>query len=204
MNTSYSSEVLSKAVFEISKLPGIGEKTALRLALHLIRKDKAEVRALGNAILDLKENIKECKICHNISDSDICGICTNIKRSDELICVVETVRDVMAIEKTGQFLGKYHVLGGIISPMDGIGPADLNINSLVSRLEKNRIKEVIFALPTTMEGDTTNFYLYKKIAHTNVEISALARGVAVGDNLEYTDELTLGRSLVNRVKFSIS
>jgi len=204
MQTSYSSEVLAKAVLEISKLPGIGEKTALRMALHLIRKNTAEVQALGNAIIDLKEHIKECKVCHNVSDTDICGICSNLKRNDELVCVVENIRDVMAIEKTGQFTGKYHVLGGIISPMDGIGPADLHIDSLVQRLEKDTIKEVILALPTTMEGDTTNFYIFKKIAHTNVEVTILARGVAVGDNLEYTDELTLGRSLLNRVKFESS
>lgn len=201
MQTIYSSEVLANAVREISKLPGIGEKTALRLALHLIRKNKDEVQSLGNAIIDLKEHIKECSICHNISDTEVCSICSNIKRSDEVICVVENARDVMAIERTGQFSGKYHVLGGIISPMEGVGPADLEIDSLVDRLEKGLVKEVILALPTTMEGDTTNFYLYKKMAHLDVEVSVLARGVAVGDNLEYTDELTLGRSLVNRVKF---
>lgn len=201
MDRNYSSKVLAQAVHEISRLPGIGEKTALRLALHILKKDLTQAKALGNSIISLKENIKICKICNNISDSDFCSICTSNERDDTIICVVENTRDVMAVENTGQFFGHYHVLGGIISPMDGIGPADLSIDSLVERIEQNGIKEIIFALPTTMEGDTTNFYLYKKLTHTNTKISTLARGVAIGDDLEYTDEITLGRSLVNRVKF---
>ena len=201
MDRNYSSKVLAQAVHEISRLPGIGEKTALRLALHILKKDLTQAKALGNSIISLKENIKICKICNNISDSDFCSICTSNERDDTIICVVENTRDVMAVENTGQFFGHYHVLGGIISPMDGIGPADLSIDSLVERIEQNGIKEIIFALPTTMEGDTTNFYLYKKLTHTNTEISTLARGVAIGDDLEYTDEITLGRSLVNRIKF---
>ncbi len=201
MDRNYSSKVLAQAVHEISRLPGIGEKTALRLALHILKKDLTQAKALGNSIISLKENIKICKICNNISDSDFCSICTSNERDDTIICVVENTRDVMAVENTGQFFGHYHVLGGIISPMDGIGPADLSIDSLVERIEQNGIKEIIFALPTTMEGDTTNFYLYKKLTHTNTKISTLARGVAIGDDLEYTDEITLGRSLVNRIKF---
>ncbi|MCK5538078.1 MAG: recombination protein RecR, partial [Bacteroidales bacterium] len=167
MDRNYSSKVLAQAVHEISRLPGIGEKTALRLALHILKKDLTQAKALGNSIISLKENIKICKICNNISDSDFCSICTSNERDDTIICVVENTRDVMAVENTGQFFGHYHVLGGIISPMDGIGPADLSIDSLVERIEQNGIKEIIFALPTTMEGDTTNFYLYKKLTHTN-------------------------------------
>jgi recombination protein RecR len=202
MERNYPSKVLALAVHEISKLPGIGEKTALRLALHILKKDVSEARALGNAIISLKENIKICRSCHNISDSDICSVCSNDDRDHSIVCIVESARDLMAIENTGQFNGLYHVLGGIISPIDGIGPADLTIDSLLMRIEKQTIKEVIFALPTTMEGDTTNYYLYKRLANSSVEISTLARGVAIGDDLEYTDEITLGRSLVNRVKFA--
>ncbi len=204
MERNYSSLILAQAVHEISRLPGIGEKTALRLALHILKKDVAQARALGNAIIHLKENIKMCGICHNISDSETCTVCSNSERDHSIICIVENTRDVMAIENTGQYKGVYHVLGGIISPMEGVGPADLMIDSLLERINSDKVKEVIFALPTTMEGDTTNFYLYKKLAHFNVEISTLARGVAIGEDLEYTDEITLGRSLVNRIKFAQS
>ena len=193
--------MLDDAVSELSRLPGIGSKTALRLALHLLRQDKTAVNALGNSLIQMKENIKECKVCHNISDEDFCNICKNPRRNPAQICVVESIKDVLTIENTRQFTGLYHVLGGIISPMDGIGPNDLTISSLQNRLSKNDIDEVILALPTTMEGDTTNYYIYRKIAAYEIAITTIARGVAIGDNLEYTDEITLGRSILNRIKF---
>lgn len=200
----YPSKLLENAVNEFSKLPGIGRKSALRLVLHLLRQDVEAVNYFGNSLIQLRNDIKHCKICHNISDNDICQICNNPARNRSVICVVENIRDVMSVENTQQFNGLYHVLGGIISPMDGIGPAELEIESLVSRVEKDDIIEVILALSTTMEGDTTNFYIYRKLKDKEVKISTLARGVSVGDELEYTDEITLGRSLTNRVPYESS
>ena len=201
----YPSRLLENAVNEFSKLPGIGRKSALRLVLHLLRQDESEVDAFGNSLIQLRKEIKHCKICHNISDSEICQICANPSRNNTVICVVENIRDVMSVENTHQFNGLYHVLGGIISPMDGIGPSDLEIKSLIKRIENNEdIIEVILALSTTMEGDTTNFYIYRKLKDKNIQITTLARGVSVGDELEYTDEITLGRSLVNRVIYESS
>jgi recombination protein RecR len=200
----YPSKLLENAVNEFSKLPGIGRKSALRLVLHLLRQDVEAVNYFGNSLIQLRNDIKHCKICHNISDTDICQICNNPARNRSVICVVENIRDVMSVENTQQFNGLYHVLGGIISPMDGIGPAELEIESLISRVEKDDIIEVILALSTTMEGDTTNFYIYRKLKDKEVKISTLARGVSVGDELEYTDEITLGRSLTNRVPYESS
>lgn len=197
----YSSQLLESAVNEFAKLPGIGRKTALRLVLHLLKQDKDTVHSFSDAVRKLRDEIKHCSKCNNISDSDICDICTNPRRDTSTICVVESIRDVMAIENTQQYNGVYHVLGGVISPMDGIGPDDLNINSLEERVKSNPVSEIILALSTTMEGDTTNFYIYKKLAGTQASISTIARGVSVGDELEYADEITLGRSLVNRVPF---
>ena len=187
---------------EFAKLPGIGRKTAMRLVLHLLRQDTSSVESFGNAIVTLKHEVKYCKVCHNISDTDICQICANPARDASTICVVENIRDVMAVEATQQYRGLYHVLGGVISPMDGIGPSDLQIESLVKRIEAGGINEVILALSTTMEGDTTNFYIYRKLDKTGVKLSVLARGVSVGDELEYTDEITLGRSILNRTIFT--
>ena len=195
------SKLLENGVDELSRLPGIGKKTALRLALHLLRQDVAAVARFSHAIKTMREEIVYCKECHNISDSDVCLICANPKRHNDVVCVVESVKDVMAIENTLQFSGVYHVLGGIISPMDGIGPNDLKIASLEEKVESGRVKELIFALSTTMEGDTTNFYLYRKFSAFPIVISTLARGVSFGDELEYTDEITLGRSLVNRLLY---
>jgi recombination protein RecR len=200
----YPSKLLENAVNEFSKLPGIGRKSALRLVLHLLRQDVEAVNYFGNSLIQLRNDIKHCKICHNISDTDICQICNNNSRNRSVICVVENIRDVMSVENTQQFNGLYHVLGGIISPMDGIGPAELEIESLVKRVDKENINEVILALSTTMEGDTTNFYIYRKLKDKEVKISTLARGVSVGDELEYTDEITLGRSLTNRVLYESS
>ena len=200
----YPSKLLENAVNEFSKLPGIGRKSALRLVLHLLRQDVEAVTYFGNSLIQLRSEIKHCKICHNISDTDICQICNNHSRNRNVICVVENIRDVMSVENTQQFNGLYHVLGGIISPMDGIGPAELEIESLVKRVENGEIFEVILALSTTMEGDTTNFYIYRKLKGREVKISTLARGVSVGDELEYTDEITLGRSLTNRVPYESS
>lgn len=200
----YPSKLLENAVNEFSKLPGIGRKSALRLVLHLLRQDVEAVNYFGNSLIQLRSEIKHCKICHNISDTEICQICNNPSRNQSVICVVENIRDVMSVENTQQFNGLYHVLGGIISPMDGIGPAELEIESLVNRVEKSDIFEVILALSTTMEGDTTNFYIYRKLKGREVKISTLARGVSVGDELEYTDEITLGRSLTNRVPYESS
>ena len=202
MNQSqYPSILLQKAVTEISRLPGIGSRTALRLALHLLKQDAIEVDTLADSIKELCHNVKYCRVCHNISDTDICEICANESRDKETVCVVENVRDVMAIEGTLQYKGVYHVLGGIISPMDGIGPADLQIDSLVERVKKGGINEVILALSPTMEGDTTNFFIYRKLQDTGVKITVIARGVAQNDELQYTDEVTLGRALAGRVPF---
>jgi recombination protein RecR len=199
---NYSSRLLENAVNELARLPGIGRKTALRLALHLIRQDKQMVESFSHAILAMRNDIKRCKLCHNISDNEICDICANVKRDHSITCVVQDIRDVMAIENTGQFSGVYHVLGGIISPMEGIGPEDLSIESLIMKVSGGQIREVIFALPTTIEGDTTNYYLSKRLADFPLLITAIARGIAIGDDIEFADEITLGRSIVNRVPFS--
>lgn len=200
----FPSRLLENAVNEFAKLPGIGRKSALRLVLHLLKQDVQEVEQFGNSLIQLRSEIKHCKICHNISDTDLCSICANPSRNPSLICVVENIKDVMSIENTHQFNGLYHVLGGIISPMDGVGPSDLEIESLVKRAEEGTIEEVILALSTTMEGDTTNFFIFKKLKNTTIKISTLARGVSIGDELEYTDEVTLGRSIVNRMSFEDS
>lgn len=200
----FPSRLLENAVNEFAKLPGIGRKSALRLVLHLLKQDLQEVEIFGNSLIQLRSEIKHCKVCHNISDTDICSICSNPSRNPSIICVVENIKDVMSIENTQQFKGLYHVLGGIISPMDGIGPSDLEVDSLVTRVNEGNTEEIILALSTTMEGDTTNFFIYKKLKNTNVKISTLARGVSIGDELEYTDEVTLGRSIVNRMNFEES
>jgi len=200
----FPSRLLENAVNEFTKLPGIGRKSALRLVLHLLKQDIQEVEIFGNSLIQLRTEIKHCRICYNISDTDICSICANPSRNPSLICVVENIKDVMSIENTHQFNGLYHVLGGIISPMDGIGPSDLEIDSLVTRVNTEKIDEIILALSTTMEGDTTNFFIYKKLKNTGVKLSTLARGVSIGDELEYTDEVTLGRSIVNRMDFEES
>lgn len=202
MAQQYSSALLEKAVNEFAKLPGIGRKTAMRLVLHLLRQETSMVEAFGNALITLKHEVKYCKMCHNISDTELCGICANPSRDASVICVVENVQDVMAVENTQQFKGLYHVLGGVISPMDGIGPSNLQIDSLVKRVEEGTVKEIIFALSPTMEGDTTNFYISRKLAAFDVKLSVIARGISIGDELEYTDEVTLGRSIVNRMPFT--
>ncbi len=200
----FPSRLLENAVNEFSKLPGIGRKTALRLVLHLLKQESNEVEIFGKTIIQARTEIKHCTVCHNISDTDICNICSQEERTGEIICVVETIRDVMAIENTRQFIGLYHVLGGVISPMDGVGPSNLEITSLIERVKAGGVSEVILALSTTMEGDTTNFFIYKKLKEFKVKVSTLARGVSVGDELEYTDELTLGRSIKNRLDFESS
>ena len=202
MNQPYSSALLENAVNEFAKLPGIGRKTALRLVLHLLRQEELSVENFGNAIIKLRKEIKYCHVCHNMSDSDTCSLCSDPNRDDSIICVVENIKEVMVIENTHQFKGRYHVLGGVISPMDGIGPSDLEIDSLVKRVSEGGIQEIILALSATMEGDTTNFYIFRKLAPHNIKISILARGVSVGDELEYTDEITLGRSIINRMPFN--
>ncbi|MCF8302783.1 MAG: recombination mediator RecR [Bacteroidales bacterium] len=202
--TEYPSKLLEEAVNELSKLPGVGRKTALRLALHLLKEDKKDVELLGNALIKMSQEVKYCKTCHNISDKEICDICSNPARDHTKVCVVEDVRDVMAIENTSQYQGVYHVLGGIISPMDGIGPSDLSIEALVNRIRNNGVNELILALPTTMEGDTTNFYIYKQIKELDLKITTIARGISFGDELEYADEVTLGRSIVNRTLYKDS
>ena len=199
---NFPSKVLEKAVEEISGLPGIGKKSALRLALHLLRQSPSQGVALGNAIQKLVTDIKYCQECHNFSDEEICEICNNPKRSDEILCIVEDVRDVMAIENTSKFNGKYLVLGGKISPMEGIGPHQLNISSIEKKLNEGNVKELIFALSATMEGDTTAYYLYKKFKEFPITFSSIARGIAVGDELEYADEISLGRSIVNRLPYN--
>ena len=201
ISQQYPSQLLERAVTEFSRLPGIGRKTALRLVLWMLRQDNADVERFADAVSRLKQEVKYCHVCHNISDSDICPICANPRRDASTVCVVENIQAVMAIENTQQFLGLYHVLGGIISPMDGIGPSDIEVESLVERVAEGNVKEVILALSPTMEGDTTNFYLYRKLAPTGVKVSVIARGVAIGNELEYTDEVTLGRSILNRTLF---
>lgn len=200
----YSSKLLESAVSEFAKLPGIGRKTALRLVLHLLKQEGSDVESFGNSVIILKKEIKFCVECHNISDTDICDICSSLVRDRGTVCVVESIRDVIAIENTRLYKGVYHVLGGIISPMDGIGPKDLNISSLEAKAESGKVKEVILALSATLEGDTTNFYVFKKLSRYPVEITTLARGVSIGDELEYADEITLGRSIQNRVQFEPS
>ena len=200
-NLTYSSKLLENAVAEFAKLPGIGNKTALRLVLHLLKQDDLSVNHFGNAIMLLKQEIKKCRICFNLSDEEVCAICSDNSRDHSLVCVVETIRDVLSIENTQQYRGVYHVLGGIISPMEGIGPSDLTISALEEKVSNRQIKEVILALSTTLEGDTTNFYIYKKLKGFNIVLTTLARGVSIGDELEYTDEVTLGRSIVNRTLF---
>ena len=198
----YPSKVLAKAVEEISGLPGIGKKSALRLALHLLKQPESQAIALGDSLKKLVTDIKYCKECHNFSDAEICEICSNPKRNDEIICVVEEVRDVMAIENTGKYRGKYLVLGGKISPMEGIGPNQLNISSIERKLQSGVAKELIFALSATMEGDTTAYYIYKKFKNFEVNFSTIARGISVGDELEYADEISLGRSIQNRLPYN--
>ena len=200
----FSSYLLENAVNEFAKLPGIGRKTALRLVLHLLKQSESEVDTFGNAFIQLRKEIVYCKVCYNISDTETCRICANHSRDHETVCVVENIKDVMSIENTQQFRGVYHVLGGIISPMDGIGPSDLEIESLVERVSTENVKEVILALSTTMEGDTTNFYIFRKLAPLNIKITTIARGIAIGDELEYADEVTLGRSILNRIEFTNS
>ena len=197
----FSSKLIEKAVNEMSQLPGIGKRTALRLVLHLLKQPKDQTVFLSQALVAMRQDIKYCGSCHNISDSILCEICANNNRNHQLICVVEDIRDVMAIENTGQFRGIYHVLGGKISPIDGVGPSQLNINSLVEKVKLGTVQEIIFALSSTMEGDTTNFYIYKQIAESEIIISTIARGISVGDELEYADEVTLGRSILQRIPF---
>ncbi len=201
MNQSYKSQLLDNAVSELGKLPGIGRKTALRLALHLLRQDEAEAVALGESIINMRKNIRYCHVCHNISETDTCDICADRTRDTSVICVVENIKDLLTVESTNEHKGLYHVLGGVISPLDGVSPSDLEIQSLIDRVSAGGIKEVILALSPTMEGDTTNFYISRKLAPYNVEISILARGVSIGNDLEYTDEVTLARSIVNRVPY---
>ena len=202
MQQQYPSELLEKAVQEFSKLPGIGRKTALRLVLNLLRREEDDVLQFTETIARMRQEVKHCRVCHNISDSEVCPLCGDPRRDASTICVVENVQDVMAVENTQQYQGLYHVLGGVISPMDGIGPADLEIDSLVERIRQGGVKEVILALSSTMEGDTTNFYIFRKLApFTDVKLTIIARGISVGDELEYTDEVTLGRSILNRTPF---
>ena len=198
---TYPSKLLEQAVNELARLPGIGRKTALRMALHLLKRNIQEVESLGNAVIKMRNEIIYCTECRNISDQELCAICANSKRDHSLICIVEDIRDVMAIENTGQFSGVYHVLGGIISPMDGIGPQDLHIDALIRRVATGEVGELILALPTTIEGDTTNFYLYRKLSEYNLKLTTIARGISIGDELEHTDEVTLGRSILNRTLY---
>lgn len=200
----FSSKLLENAVNEMSQLPGVGKRTALRLVLHLLKQPKEQTQRLSSALLNMRENINFCKNCHNISDNELCEICANPNREEHLVCVVEDIRDVMAIENTSQYRGQYHVLGGKISPMDGIGPGDLNIDSLVDRIKTKDVRELIFALSSTMEGDTTNFYIYKQIESLQIITTTIARGISVGDELEYADEVTLGRSILHRIPFETS
>ena len=202
MNEQFPSVLLERAVGEFAKLPGVGRKTAMRLVLHLLRQEPETVESFADALTTLKHEAKFCKVCHNISDTETCRICSNPQRDASTVCVVENIRDVMAVEATQQYRGLYHVLGGVISPIDGIGPNDLQIDSLVERVKAGGISEVILALSTTMEGDTTNFYIYRKLEKLGVKLSVIARGISIGDELEYTDEVTLGRSIVNRTPFS--
>ena len=204
MDLQLSSSLLENAVTELSRLPGVGRKTALRLALHLLRQDEAMSLKLGESIIKLRKEIKYCSVCHNISETDVCQICASAARDPKVVCVVENINDVMIFERTGQYRGLYHVLNGLISPMDGIGPDQLEISSLISRVKSGEIEEVILALSATMEGDTTNYYIYRLLCSTDVKITQLARGVAIGNEIEYTDEVTLGRSLINRTLFADS
>ena len=204
VSMEFSSKLIEKAVNEMSQLPGIGKRTALRLVLHMLKQPKEQVTFLSQALLSMREEIKYCNSCHNISDSETCEICANKNRNHHIICIVEDIRDVMAIENTGQFRGIYHVLGGKISPIDGVGPSQLNISSLVEKVKLGQVSEIIFALSSTMEGDTTNFYIYKQIAESSIIVSTIARGISVGDELEYADEVTLGRSILQRVPFEKS
>jgi len=197
----FSSKLLENAVYEMSQLPGIGKRTALRLILHLLKQPNEQTQRLSQSLEVLRSTVKFCTSCHNISDVELCEICANPKRDETLVCVVEDIRDVMAIENTGQFRGLYHVLGGKISPMEGVGPQDLTISSLINKAKQGEIKELIFALSSTMEGDTTNFYIYKQLNGLAIQTSTIARGIAVGDELEYADEVTLGRSILNRIPF---
>lgn len=199
---SYNSILLDTAVAELAKLPGIGQKTALRLALYLLRKDEGVAEALGKSIIEMRKGIAYCPVCHNISEGGVCSVCSDSRRDPSIICVVENVKDVLTIEATHEHHGLYHVLGGLISPLDGISPQDLEIASLVERVAKGGVSEVILALSPTMEGDTTNFYIYRKLENTGVKVTVLARGLSIGNELEYTDELTLGRSILNRMPFS--
>lgn len=205
MNNEFESTLLENCVSEISRLPGIGRKTALRLALHLLRQNEGVAAALGNAIIDMRKGIRYCRVCHNISETELCPICANPRRDASTVCVVENVKDVMILENTGQYGGLYHVLGGVISPMDGVSPDQLQIDSLVERVGRGDIREVILALGATMEGDTTGYYIFRRLApYPEVKVTQLARGVALGNEIEYTDELTLGRSLLNRTPFADS
>jgi recombination protein RecR len=198
MEINFSSRLLQEAVNELSKLPGIGKRTAMRMALHLLKQDENNVIRLGESLIKMRSEVQFCAKCHNISEKEICNICSNPKRNPEQICIVEDIRDVIAIENTGQYKGLYHVLGGLISPMEGISPGDLQIDSLVQRAQKEDIAEVIFALAATVEGDTTNFYIYKKLKASNIVMSTLSRGVSIGDEIEFADEVTLGRSIIYR------
>lgn len=200
----FSSKLLENAVYEMSQLPGIGKRTALRLVLHLLRQPDTQTHHLAEALLTMRDTIKFCKKCHNISDVELCEICANPNRDESLVCVVEDIRDVMAIENTSQYKGLYHVLGGKISPLDGIGPQELNIYTLIEKVKQGVVKEVIFALSSTMEGDTTNFYIYRQLEEYKIQTSTIARGIAVGDELEYADEVTLGRSILHRIPFESS
>jgi len=204
MNQKYPSVLLENAVNELSSLPGIGRKTALRLALYMLRRDQGYTENFATSLVSLRRDVKYCRVCHNICDHDLCAICADPNRDASTVCVVENIKEVMAIENTGQFRGVYHVLGGIISPMDGIGPGDLEIDSLIQRVANEEVKEIIMALSTTMEGDTTNFFIYRKLSPYDVRISVIARGVSIGDEIEYADEITLGRSIVNRTSFNDS
>jgi len=195
------SKYLENAVSELAKLPGVGRKTALRLALHLLRQDKSQSNALGNSLIDLRENITYCRVCHNISDTEICPVCANTSRDQSVLCVVEDIRDVMAVERTSQFNGVYHVLGGLISPIDGIRPEDIYLHSLRVRVENNPVREIILALSATVEGDTTAFYIFRQLQHLNITFSTISRGISIGDELEYIDEVTLGRSIQARVPY---
>lgn len=199
---NYPSALLEKAVTEFNKLPGIGKRTALRLILHLLKQDPAELTHFSEVLKELSENVRFCEKCHNIADDKLCNICANYKRDQQTVMIVESIRDVMAIESTGQYNGTYHVLGGVISPMDGIGPNDLNLEGFSDRLQSDNIKEIIMALPTTMEGDTTAYYVFRKLSNTNIKVTSIARGIAIGDELQYADEITLGRSILNRIDFN--
>lgn len=202
MNRQLNSLSLENAVAQLAKLPGIGEKTALRLALHLLRQEKEVALSLGESLIKMRENVSYCRRCHNISETDICEICSDSKRDESTVCVVESIKDVLTIEATHEYRGLYHVLGGVISPLDGISPSDLEIESLISRVDEGKIKEVVFALNPTIQGDTTNYYIFRKLAPYDIKITVLARGLSIGNELEYTDEITLGRSIHNRIPFS--